>query len=144
MAYQVAIKVATSSPIKRWMWQSGRRQGSQNQATESETALAHAVKIPPRRPIYRASRSVPCRLSGWLFGLCEPLCARVNWFCGFSYGVMYLAGSYNHSSTSSTGLLKLYLMFGSESLHLFPSFARWSLFDDSWARHKPTSIAENN
>lgn len=45
---------------------------------KSETVLVPTIMNPPRRPRYttvaylQRSRSVPCRLSGWLFSFCGP------------------------------------------------------------------------
>jgi hypothetical protein len=74
----------------------------------------------------RGPRSAPCMLSGWQFSLCEPLWAQVSW--------SDLSGSYNPSFLSPTEFPRYYLMFSCESLHLFPSVARWSLSNElCWA-----------
>ena len=73
-------------------------------------------------------------ISGWWFSLWRPLWDQVGWFCRFSCGVLDLSGSLNPLSPSSAWFPNAPLMFGCRSLHHFPSDARWSLSDDSYAR----------
>lgn len=66
--------------------------------------------------------------------------AQVSWLCRSSCGVLDPSSSLNTSPLSSTRLLELCLMFGCESLHLFPSAARWSLSGDSCLQAKQSII----
>lgn len=70
--------------------------------------------------ICRGLRLVPHRLSGYCFKVCEFL-SQVSCFCEFYCDELDPSVS-NNSSFSSAGFPELSLMFGCESLHLFPSF----------------------
>jgi hypothetical protein len=55
-----------------------------------------------------------------MYVLCEPPWAQVSWFCRFPCVSLTPLAPTILSPWSSTGLPKLRLMFGCESLHLFP------------------------
>jgi hypothetical protein len=59
-----------------------------------------------------------------------------------SCSVLDFSDSYNPSPLSSKGFIILHIMFGWETLHLFPSVAGWSLSDDDYIRFLSMSIAE--
>jgi hypothetical protein len=64
----------------------------------------------------------PSMLALWL--VVQPLSApsaQVSWFCRFLSGVLDPSGSFNPSSWSSEGFLKLHLTSGCGCLHLFLS-----------------------
>jgi hypothetical protein len=85
-----------------------------------ETVPAPTVRSPTRRWSYTTvtcggPRSVPYRLPGWLFSLCEHLWAQAGWYCGISYGVLDPLVP-TILPPPSVGLPKLDLMFGCGSL----------------------------
>ena len=70
----------------------------------------------------RRPRSVPIRFPGCWFRLCELLYVQISSFGGFPYYVLgFPPDSYNPSSLSSAGFLKLVPITSCESVHLFPS-----------------------
>lgn len=77
---------------------------------DSTTQLSH---------LSRGPRSVPSRLSGCWFSLCEALWAQVNCYCGCSCGVLGLSGFYNPSSPSSARFPRLCLMFGKALIYSY-------------------------
>ena len=80
----------------------------------------------------------------WVFG-CDSVFRSpeesrlINWIFLWS---PVLFGSLILSPNSSVGLLQLHLLFGCESLHLFPLAVGWSLSEDSYARFLSGSITE--
>ena len=87
------------------------------QAIYSDTAPAHTLGVPHKDSdakllhICRGPRLVPFTLSGHQSSLYEPLSVPVSWFFRFYFGVFDSFGSLYPSSSSSTEVSKLHLMF---------------------------------
>lgn len=77
--------------------------------------------------------SISFMISGWWLSLCELIWMCFIWLCRFSCGILDCSGSFDSSSTYSTGFPKLYLIIGCGSLHLFQSVPGWNLYGDIYA-----------
>jgi hypothetical protein len=81
-------------------------------------------------------RSSPCMFFAWRFSCCEPSGSQVSWL------LVFLVESIDPSSSSSTRLPELGLVFGRGSLHLLPLAAGCGLSEDRYARVMSASIPE--
>jgi hypothetical protein len=129
------------------MRQPSKGKGSQRQATVRDRPCSHCYKS-----YLKTNYSSRIRVAGlgqshagsWL--VVQSLWALMS--SGWLILWVFLwcldpSGSYN-PSLSSAGFPKCCLMFGCGSLHLFPSVARQSHSDDSYARLLSVSIAESH
>lgn len=71
------------------------------------------VRESPARKLYVIGRvlwSVPCRIPGCWYSICEPLCAWISGFCKFSCCVLGPYVSNHPFSSSFAGFLKFHLI----------------------------------
>jgi hypothetical protein len=88
MAYQVAVTLDTSLPSKGGQGHPIGGKGPQGRQ-QSEIPLFPLLGVTQDQTtqlqhMCRGPTSIPFRLPGWQFSVCEPLWAQLNWFCGFT------------------------------------------------------------